>query len=233
MCVIVLKEFTMKLNFNLNDPIHCYLLGYFWADCYFGKPPSCKGYMFSFEIKEEDFLNIWDLLKILGFSKYRIRSRKNSTTKQCVVTFYKQEYMGFFKKYDFHKKLDGCKLYFDLSEDMKRFFIKGFLDGDGSISLDKNGSFRVSFNGDINQNWEFLEDYFRAYGLKYAIYRKERINKNGKKHRCSVVEVLKNENKRKFCDSLININIGLRRKINIFYKWTIRSKKEYTHFDLP
>lgn len=214
----------MKLNINLNDPIHCYLLGYFWADCYFGKPPTCKGYMFSFEIKEEDFLNIWDLLKVLGFLKYRTRSRKNSQIRQCVVTIYRQEFMDFFKKYNFHKKLDGCKLYFDISELMKPFFIKGFLDGDGSLSLDKNGAFRVSFNGDVNQNWEFLEDYFKINGLKYAIYKKERVSKNGKIHYCSVVEVLKNENKRKFCESLIGSNIGLYRKMDIFHKWNSPTK---------
>jgi hypothetical protein len=220
----------MKLNFNLNDPIHCYLLGYFWADCYFGKPPASKGYGFSFEIKEEDFLNIWDLLKTLGFWKYRTRSRKNSTTKQCTISLCKQESMEFFKAYNFHKKLDGCKLYFDLSENMKMFFIKGFLDGDGSISLHKDGSFRVSFNGDINQNWDFLEDYFQVYGLKYAIYKKERISGNGKTHRCSVVEVLKNENKKKFCESLINSDIGLRRKMNVFYKWADLPRKMHSFY---
>lgn len=208
--------------FNLNQEECCYILGFFWADAYFGKGNRKNTYEFSFEIKTDDFLNVWDYLQNIGFSKYKTRKRKNSKNPQSRVRLYRQESLTFFEKYKFHLKNDGCPLYFDIADDMKPFFIKGFLDGDGSISLDKNNGFRVGFNGSKNQSWDFLEDFCNKRNIKFSIYRKDRISKHEthKKeiHGYSVLEPTNRENRLKLCKAL-DLNIGLSRKINVYKKY--------------
>jgi len=205
---------------DLNQEKCCYILGFFWADAYFGKGKNT--YEFSFEIKTDDFLNIWSYLENIGFEKYKTRKRKNSKNTQSHVRLYKQEFLMFFEKYKFHLKNDGCPLYFDIADNMKPFFIKGFLDGDGSISLDKNNGFRVGFNGSKSQNWDFLEDFCNKNNIKFAIYRKDRVSKHEthKKqiHGYSVFEFTDIKNRLKMCD-ILDLNVGLSRKIEIYKKY--------------
>jgi hypothetical protein len=207
---------------DLNQEKCCYILGFFWADAYFGKCKTKNTYEFSFEIKTDDFLNIWSYLENIGFEKYKTRKRKNSKNTQSHVRLYRQESLVFFEKYKFHLKNDGCPLYFDIADNMKPFFIKGFLDGDGSVSLDKNNLFRIGFNGSKNQNWDFLEDFCNKNNIKFEIYRKDRISKHEthKKqiHGYSVFEFTNIENRLKMCD-ILDLNIGLSRKIEIYKKY--------------
>tara|TARA_R110000851_G_scaffold115146_1_gene240944 strand:+ start:59 stop:742 length:684 start_codon:yes stop_codon:yes gene_type:complete len=208
------------MNIDICNKKICYLLGFFWADCYFGIDK--RGYYsFSFEIKSEDFSYLWDLLRAeLGFKKFSTRFRKNSKKEQSCIGLYKQGELDFFARYKFDNKDSGCPLYFDLSDECKSYFIKGFLDGDGSVSLDKNNAFRVSFNGSKGQSWDFVEDFLASHEIHYNIYRKDRISahKTHKKkiHGYSVLEVLKNENKIKFCELLSDKNIGVTRKLDKF-----------------
>jgi hypothetical protein len=209
------------MTLDLNQEKCCYILGFFWADCYFGI--SSRGiYNFSLEIKTDDFLNIWSYIQNIGFEKYKTRKRKNSNNLQSFVRSARQKEMQFFKKYNFDKKNNGCPLYFDLKDKMKPFFIKGFLDGDGSISLDKNNAFRIGFNGSKHQNWDFLEDFCNKNNIKFAIYRKDRIakHKTHKKqiHGYSVFEFTNIENRLKMCN-ILDLNIGLSRKIEIYKKY--------------
>jgi hypothetical protein len=210
-----------KFYFDLENSEHCYILGYFWADCYFGF--SKKGRLeFSFEIKTDDFVEIWPILNTLGFERYSTRLRKNSKKSQSCVRFAKQEYMEFFKDNGFLNKNSGCPLYFKLPEEMKMHFIKGFLDGDGSVSVDKNNLFRVGFNGPKDQNWDFVEDFCRNRNIKYVIYRKDRLANHfshTKTHGYSVFEFTTMQDRVDLCKSLSNINIGLTRKIDVFHKF--------------
>jgi hypothetical protein len=210
------------MTIDICNPAHCYLLGYFWADAYFGQ--NLKGrWTFSFEIKESDFVIIWEDIKSMGFVKYRNRKRKHSSITQSSIQASKQEDMKFFEFHEFHNKEKGCPLYFILSPKMRKFFIKGFLDGDGSISLDKNNLFRVSFNGPYEQNWDFLEDFCHSHHIVYKIYRKERTSKHNthkkKIHKCSVLEFTNIKNKLKFCSTLSDVNIGIRRKFEIYDRY--------------
>jgi hypothetical protein len=210
------------MKFDLNQAEHCYILGFFWADCFFGqthkKTNKCY-YEFSFEIKTNDFLKIWPILEKIGYKKFTTRLRKNSNNSQSCIRDAKKENMIFFKKWSFDNKNGGCPLYFELANDMKCFFIKGFLDGDGSVSIDKNKLFRVGFNGNKNQNWNFLEDYCNFYDIKYVLYRKDRKKSHTshtKDHGYSVLEFTNLQNRINLCKSLEHINIGLNRKIDIY-----------------
>lgn len=209
-----------NIKFDLENPSHCYMLGFFWADCYFGFNKVLKIFNFSFEIKHNDFLEIWPILENIGFTKFKTRQRKNSKIQQSGIRAAKKEHMEFFQKYNFHNKNEGCPLYFDLENNNRLFFIKGFLDGDGSISIDKNKLFRVSFNGNKNQSWDFLEHFCEKNNIKFSIYRKDRISKHPshkiETHGYSVFEFTDLQTRINFCKLLENINTGVSRKINVF-----------------
>jgi hypothetical protein len=221
------------LKLDLSQAETCYLLGFFWADCFFGFSKQKNCYEFSFEIKSEDFEKIWLLLQGIGFQKFYTRKRKNSFKSQSNIRLAKKADMIFFEKFGFHQKNLGCPLYFCLSQEMKPFFIKGFLDGDGSISLDKNGLFRVGFNGSKNQSWDFMEDFLKIHEIEFYLYRKDRTSKHEshkqKIHGYSVLEPASIQSKIKLCHILETANIGLTRKIDIYkdYK-AFRQEKQKT-----
>jgi hypothetical protein len=208
------------LFIDLNNPRHCYMLGYFWADCCFSCNKKNGAWSFSFEIKTDDFLNIWNILNEMGFEKFTTRKRKNSIQTQSCVRKYRSVDMQFFHFYNFHNKMNGCNLYFELSDDMKINFMKGFLDGDGSISVDKNELFRVGFNGHKEQSWDFVEHFCTTYNIKYAIYRKDRISKHKshikKIHGYSVFEFTTLQARVDLCKILQTCNLGLTRKLEIY-----------------
>jgi hypothetical protein len=213
------------MKFDLSQAEHCYILGFFWADCWFGINKIASQrikknyYEFSFEIKTNDFLKIWPILEKIGYKNFKSRLRKNSNNSQSSIRNAKQEDMAFFKQWGFDNKNNGCPLYFELTDQMKCFFIKGFLDGDGSISIDKNKLFRVGFNGHKDQNWNFLEHYCNLYDIQYVLYRKDRKKthtSHTKDHGYSVLEFSDLQNRINLCKSLEHTNIGLDRKINIY-----------------
>lgn len=140
--------------------------------------------------------------------------------------------MGFLIENGFVDKSGRCQLYFKLSEEMKKFFVKGFLDGDGSISLDKNGLFRVGFNGPKYQNWEFLEDFCEKNHIKFRIYRKDRKSHHKSHvkpiHQYSIFEFTNLQDRINIC-SILNVDVGLTRKISIFKEYKeFRIKKQLT-----
>lgn len=220
----------VTINFNLSQPKDVYILGYFWADCYFGFNKIKNIYEFSFEISQKDFLEIWDILKDVGFKKYSSRTRKNSKNPLSNVRAARRADMDFFKKWGFDKKISGCPLYFNLPENMKNYFIKGFLDGDGTVSLDKNGIFRICFYGLHDQSWSFLEDFCKKNNIKYKIYKKNRKQchpSHTKDHKYSIFEFTNNQDRVDFFKTLPKDDFGLKRKTEAFYKFKQeRMKKE-------
>lgn len=217
------------MNINLNSKESIYLLGYFWADCSFSRSDNAR--RFQFEIKTEDFLNIWPLIKEIGFEKYATRFRKNSKNSQSSICLNKYEKLEILEKLNFDKRIEGCCFYENISEELKPFFIKGFLDGDGSISLDKNNSFRVCFNGPKNQNWNFLISFCDSFGIEYAIYRKERPShhESHKKqiHTYSVFEFTNIRNRLKFCESISAASgVGLSRKWKVYEQYKFKRQEK-------
>lgn len=209
-----------KLNFDLEKPSTCYLLGYFWADCGFSAD-NLNRFAFSFEIISKDMEKIYNYLLDMGFCKFKKRKRHNSIKELSVIRAARKADMIFFEDAGFHNRLLDCQLYYKLNENMKPFFIKGFLDGDGSISYDKNNLFRVIFYGGYDQNWNFLSHFCGQRQIPFKIYRKTRksYHSSHKKaeHLYSVFEIASLQGKVDFCKSLPII--GLERKIDIFHKF--------------
>ena len=217
-----------KINFDIENPEHVYLLGYFWADCSFNIDKQNRG-NFSFEIKSEDFEKIEHIVKNVGFTHVGKRFRKKGK-QLSKISCSQQSSVRFFLDYHFNERTKYCDIYFNISDCLKVYFIKGFLDGDGSISLDKNGLFRIGFNGPKNQNWSFLEDFCLKNDVSWVIYRKERKSRDSthkqKIHGYSIFEFTKITERLKFCETLSCCKIGLDRKIKIYHDFKSKFNKK-------
>lgn len=226
----------IKNNFtiNLNNPEHVYIMGYFWADCYFKVLKNLKGNKldkkykefiraFSFEIKTEDFNKIYYILKDIGFIKFTERFRKNSKNSQSCVRLRDYKKLKILEDNKYYDKFNGCPLYFNLSEELQKYFIKGFLDGDGSICINTGNLLTITFNGKINQSWDFLEDFLNKNNIDYNIYNKSRkachISHKKELHEYSVVGLYRIIDNVKFCKLFEDINLGVKRKIDVFAKF--------------
>jgi hypothetical protein len=216
------------LLIDLENKFHCYMLGYFWADCYFGKDSKNK-YRLVFEIVQTDFEEVKDILISMGFSKFSTRKRKNSKTPQSSAKMYGINKLTFFKNYKFDDKSNGCPLYFDLSEEMQSYFIKGLMDGDGTICLTKRNAFKVSCCGPYLQNWNFLEDFCIKNNIPFSIYKKIR-KANHESHKkeinsVSYLEIRTLAGKKKFCEKICS-DVGLSRKLKIYFRLKDENIKE-------
>lgn len=211
------------IEFDLENPEHCYILGYFWADAYFGKDSKNK-YRFVFEVKTDDFLVVWPILERLSFPKFFTRQRNNSINSQCAVKKYGINTLRFFQENKFDDKKNGCPLYFKLNKDMRKFFVKGFLDGDGCIYLNKKSNvLKVDFCSCAGQNWDFLKDFCNDLGVNFAVYEKMRpANHSSHKkafHRVSLFSFNRKNDTFIFCSTLDQCNVGLQRKFAIYRKF--------------
>lgn len=66
-----------------------------------------------------------------------------------------------------------------IPENKQYLFFRGFFDGDGCISLNKNGGARLYFYGHYNQYWQPLMDILTDLNIKYTY---QQINRKNNTH---------------------------------------------------
>lgn len=141
-----------------------YLLGYFYADGYlYDKRHKYVG----LDIIKSDSDNILKYLNKLNM-KYTIsyRFRTNSKNEQaCIKISAKDVNIELFRNILSDKvEMNNIKNY--IPESNYPYFLRGFFDGDGCISLTKNHN-RIYFYGSKSQNWSFILNIFDSLGIIY------------------------------------------------------------------
>lgn len=178
-----------------------YFYGYLWAD---GHVNDQK---FSFEIREDDFLSIWPILQKIGFIGYTTRKRPNSKNSQCCVQSSDKVFVNILKDFGFIDKSSSGpkKILKHLSSEKCSHFIRGYFDGDGCVSLDKNNLIRACVYSTYEYDWSFLENFCKGESVNYSIYRK--IRKTN--HKYSVFEILGISHKMNFLNKLYETCEGI------------------------
>lgn len=153
-----------------------YLLGYFYADgCLCGKT---KGYYYpSLEILRSDSHSVIKCLESIKSNfTLKHRTRKNSTKDQtCINILSKDKNINLFKQVMIDKiNMKNILSAIDIS--YLNYFIRGFFDGDGCISISKSNHSRLYFYGSFDQKWDLLFDIFRQLNIKYAYQKITRKN---------------------------------------------------------
>ena len=208
-----LQEESFK---NITLPEIAYFYGLMWADGHVGKNE------FRLEILDLDLKSIWPVLQKVGFTDYSTRFRKNSIRAQSSVRFYRQNILQYFHNFGYMNKSTGSadKIWEQIPENLKIYFIRGFLDGDGSIAIMKNNAIKMVFYGNVDADCSFLTHFCKVNNINYSLRQKARPSKNNKTHHYSYLDIGGKQSILQF-GNLIYQNyeidrIGLQRKYHKF-----------------
>jgi hypothetical protein len=218
-CKINIEE---KLYRCIDTPEMSYFFGLFWADGHVRN--NKKG---ANEIIIHNLKNDIDIFfKIFGsFGKWKLQKPKQAFLhgKPCgimqVMSIVDLKFKNFLVEHNAHIKSSGISptsLINLIPENLKKYFYRGFLDGDGNVySSLKHNKIKVAFTSTYEQDWRFLTDKFNEFNITYKIYK--RIYKNGKR---STLNICGYKNCEMFLNYLYegyeNDQIGLLRKYTNF-----------------
>lgn len=175
---INLPEKIRKVNINnftnIDKKEVAYFLGFFWSD----------GSIFrdevKIEIKSTDGSEISNVVN--SFGKWRVRDRikklNNKKYKQTIICINDKYIKEFLIENDFNKKsLDSpTKILQKIPNDLKNYFFRGLIDGDGCF-CSKNRNY-FSITGNMDQNWFDVEELFNKLDIKYSLNRMKRKQGN-------------------------------------------------------
>lgn len=215
-----IKNVYVDSFLNVKVPEVAYVLGFLWADGYI----SNGGKYVSLNIVKKDLNKIKKLFSYIGrwiFSNKKV-STKDGVKRKSQKTAYicNEQFHSFLTENDYLKKsiLSPCKIFSKIPAQIKRYFIRGMVDGDGCFYVSKNGRTRqFKLAGTFEQDWSLIEKLFIENNITYKVERNTQINKiNNKLNKSSVVRVWKRESiinlsKLLYGDNLY-FDFGLKRK---------------------
>jgi hypothetical protein len=202
---------------QINSPEKAYFLGLLWADGSLDKNSIC------IELKESDMKDLLLMFKKIGDFLISTRVRSNSFNKQCAVKIYSRKLSKFLQEnYSYSKKSIVAPSYILslIPEDLRRYWWRGFFDGDGSFSKNKTKRpnyfyYRMTIYSTFEQDWK--EFKLLSDKLKFRFSLERKIRKTG--HKYSLVNLGCKDSIKKFA-SYIYFNkydgIGLKRKYNVY-----------------
>jgi len=218
-----LKKYSPREYLNPKTSEVAYFLGYFWADGNLIKRNTHKSSI-SLVCEDADYLysiikrikgNVWNVSD--STSSYSIDkfNNKKQVKNQKLIKTYSIELFSFLEKMDFgiKSKTSFKKIFNVIPKKLKSYFILGYFDGDGCITIYKNKG-RVQFSSTYDYDWSEISKFLLENNIEFRIGNK--INKNGK---CSLLTINKQKSLIIFYDLIYkNHNIGLFRKRSKFEK---------------
>lgn len=170
-----------------------YFLGFFWADgyIYHYKVKNCNHWRIVLEIVEKDAVSISPILDKLG--KWVVVKRKRKDSWQTTWSFVtaNEDLYNFLKDHGYEDKstIEPAKILSKIPEELKPYFWKGFIDGDGHISIKDYTHQKIivfELSGQFEYKWEEITSLFNSLNIsKYKI----RNNKDVKNHKKSTIKI--------------------------------------------
>lgn len=199
-------EFNINIEqfINIQKPEVGYILGFLWADGYIVRNEI------RLEIVKDDLDAIKPILESIGKWTYSYRNRNGCKTSGRATTSNKK-LKEFLVEHDYDKKsyVSADKILSKIPNDLKHYFFRGLVDGDGCIYVNKKtNEKRISISSSVNQNWFYVENICDEIGVNFNVYQK--IGK----HSSSVIEI-NGIYAKTFCDYIYqDKQFGLHRKYN-------------------
>ena len=140
------------INFiNPSSPEISYILGFLWADGFLGS----NNWSINTEIVTSDANILQDIFLSTGKWSFFHRKRENYKP-QTKIMCYSRLLYEHLTSMDFIKnRTCPIKLINTIPLDLQHYWFRGYCDGDGSFGKNKK-SRKLTFCGNINQNWEFI-----------------------------------------------------------------------------
>ena len=151
-----------------------YILGLLWADGHLrevNKTTSISCIKSDIEEVIPVFLKTGDWLISKPLKKY-FKGNEVKTQKKIHTTTWRL--YEILKDYGFLNKSYGCPISMinKIPNEFKKYWYRGFLDGDGCIRLGKKYGVSIVFSGPYNQNWLFLEELCDFLKIHFLIDRR-------------------------------------------------------------
>ena len=199
------NDFNVNIEqfITIEKPEIAYMLGYLWADGYIVRNEI------RLEIVKDDLDHIKPILESIGTWTYSYRNRAgNQTSGRAVVS--NKRLVKFLKENDYDNKsfMSADKILSIIPNELKHYFFRGLVDGDGCIYINDKFKKRLTISGSFKQNWRYVSNVCNDLNIKYNIYRRRN------EHASSNIE-LNGFHAKTFCDYIYQDKIfGLDRKYN-------------------
>ena len=157
--------------FNNFTKESVYVLGLLWADGHIRKESKTT----SISCIESDINEVIPIFLKTGnwlISKPIIKNNKKSKTQKKLYTTTWGLY-EILKQYGYINKTNGCPIQMlnKIPDDLKKYWYRGFLDGDGCIKLGKKYGSDITFTSNVNEAWLFMVKLCTELNINYKIYR--------------------------------------------------------------
>lgn len=168
------KLVNYKLFNDIFTKESAYVLGLLWADGHLreeNKTTSISCVQSDIEEVIPIFLKTGDWLISKPLKKYFKGNEVKTQKKIHTTTWGLYETL---KEYGFLNKSYGCPINMidKIPNKFKKYWYRGFLDGDGCIRLGKKYGSSIVFSGPYKQNWNFLEKLANFLNIHFLIDRR-------------------------------------------------------------
>lgn len=202
------KATLFNKNFTRES---AYILGLLWADGHIRQEKKLT----TINCSETDINDIqptflktgdWLISKVIKktHNGKRVKNQKklSTTTWDLFEILRDNDYI--IKSYSSPKKILNL-----IPNNLKKYWFRGFLDGDGCIKLGKKYGVEIVFAGNYEQNWDFMVELCTELDISFSI--DKRVLKKG---RYSHFRINKKNDVVKICDYIYSgyDNIGFSRK---------------------
>lgn len=209
---------------NENSVVNSYILGLLWADGYIGyanNPSKTPQIKHSCVIYDSDCFN--KIFKQSGdWGNYTFENKKSIGKNTMSVNWTSNRKLGeYLIKNDYrNKNKSPFKILSNIPNDMKKYFFRGYFDGDGCVTYqiqqNKYESYGIYFSSSIDQNWDFLIHLMEKLDIKNYKIRKNTDDIGS----YSQFYFKSNESSFKFLNYIYdgNLDICLKRKYDKYLK---------------
>lgn len=200
-------SFNMNYVLPIKDKEIAYYLGFLWADGFI------RDRGVQIEIQKHDGDILYNIIKSFGKFKTRTRLRKDRTVPVLNISVFCNYFYKFLMENDYHIKsqVSPTKILSKISEELKPYFYRGWVDGDGCFYI-KAPCVQFKLAGSYDQDWSEFESLLNRLNIRYKL--KKTITKKG--HKSSIIRITSRYDIKLLCEYLYKNNdeIYLKRKYN-------------------
>lgn len=190
---INIPTFNLEPFFNIELPEVAYVLGLIWADGYV----SVEANIVTVRMIASDINEIKEIFHKTGKWNEKQYLPLGNRKPVIILSVYNKKFAEFLCENDYRVKsgASACKILSKIPENLKHYFFRGLIDGDGSFCTVKSkkgkelrGCLTISSN--IKQDWNYVENLCKNLFIKYGINRRAHINKkSGNLNSCSTFAI--------------------------------------------
>ena len=153
---------------NIQTKEIAYLLGILYADGTIRHTKKRICYPIILSSKSDDANTIYNTIMSTG--KWNFYTYKKNNHSISLFTTYNKKIWDFLYENDYYEKSErsATKILSKIPNNLRSYFFRGFLDGDGYIRVKKKIENSVVFTGNSKQNWEFIIDLLKSINISYV-----------------------------------------------------------------